>query len=486
MCKTIIEQLASFTANSCFDRLPENVVQESKRIVLDSIGCAVAATEQTKGRIGIEYGRVLGGTDGSATIMGAGERVSMVGAAFANGELINALDMDCVLPPGHVSPYVLPGALAVGEVFAADGRSLITAVAVAHEMSHRVGKAMDNLRDTKDGKSVPPKVFGYASSIFGATAAIGKLKNHGEVRLAHALGIAGCISPVNFQMSWYQHPPFSTIKYLVGGVLAQQAMTAAYMAEFGHTGDVHILDDSEWGYPRFIGTTKWEPHHITEGLGTDWHFPALTSYKPHAHCRIMHASIDCVIQLVEQHDIQPDEIDGIKVYVEGFAEQPIWLNRTIGHVNDAQFSMAHGIAMAAHRPGHGRGWMNPELVFSRSVLGLMDKVTTEVHPDYVKLLTSHGASRPAWVELRARGQSFVAERRYPKGSPSPDPSTYMTNDELSTKFRQNADGVLPAANVEAIIDVVMQLEALKDVGALMRLTGGDSSITRQRVTAQVN
>ncbi|XAH21981.1 MmgE/PrpD family protein [Xylophilus sp. GW821-FHT01B05] len=484
MTKTIIEQLASFTANSHFESLPESVVQESKRIVLDSIGCAIAATEQTKGRIGIEYGRVLGGTGGDATIMGSGERVSMVGAAFANGELINALDMDCVVPPGHVSPYVLPGALAVGEAIAADGRSLIAAVAVAHEMSHRLGKAMDNLRDTKDGKSAPPKVFGYASSIFGATAAIGRLKGQDDARLAHALSISGCISPVNFQMSWYQHPPFSTIKYLVGGVLAQQAMTAAHMAEFGHTGDVHILDDREWGYPRFIGTTKWEPQHITNGLGAEWLFPALTSYKPHAHCRIMHASIDCVIQLVEEHNIRPDEIDGIKVYVEGFAEQPIWLNRTIGHVNDAQFSMAHGIAMAAHRPGHGRGWMNPELVFGSSVLALMDKVTTEVHPDYVKLLTSHSASRPAWVELRARGQRFVAEKRYPKGSPSPDPSTYMTNEELINKFQQNADGVISAANTQAIVDAVMGLERLKDVGALMRLTGS-ASTAKQRTPAQV-
>ncbi|MBB3181136.1 MmgE/PrpD family protein [Variovorax sp. Sphag1AA] len=482
MSKTIIEQLADFTAGSRFDQLPDIVVEESKRIVLDSIGCAVAATEQTKGRIGIDYGRLLGGSvKGNATIMGTGDRVSVVGAAFANGELINALDMDCVVPPGHVSPYVLPGALAMGEALASSGKALIEAVAVSHEMSHRFGKAMDNLRDTKDGESTPPKVFGYASSIFGATAAIGKLKGHDGERLAHALGIAGCISPVNFQMSWYQHPPFSTIKYLVGGVMAQQAMTAAHLSEFGHQGDLHILDDREWGYPRFIGTTKWEPEHITTGLGSEWLFPTLTSFKPYAHCRIMHASIDCVIQIVRDNDIKPHEIDAIKVNVEGFAEQPIWLNRQIGHVNDAQFSMAHGIAMAAHQPGHGRAWMDPELVFGTSVMGLMDKITTQVHPDYVRLLTSHGASRPALVELRARGQTFVMEKRYPKGSPSPDPSTYMTNDELAAKFRLNAEGVLAAANIDAIVDAVMGLEDVNDVGAILRMTGARQADVANRV-----
>lgn len=471
MSTTIIEQLADFTAITCFKELPDNVVHESKRIVLDSIGCALAATGQAKGRIGIEYGRLIGGIKGNATIMGVSERVSIVGAAFANGELINTLDMDCVVPPGHVTPYVLPGALAVGEAVAADGRSLIEAVAIAHEMSLRIGRAMDNLRDTKDGKSVIPKVFGYASAIFGGTAAIGKLKRLGAERLAHALGIAGCISPVNPQGAWFQHMPSSTIKYLVAGVMSQQAMTAAHLAEFGHQGDVQILDDREWGYPRFIGTSRWEPQNITNDLGTEWLFPALTSYKPHAHCRIMHASFDCVIQLVEDNAIRPEEIEGVKVYVEGFAEQPIWLNRTITHVYDAQFSMAHGIAMAAHRPADGRAWMDPALVFSDSVLALMDRVTTEVHPDYVKLLTSHGASRPAWVELRARGQRFVAEKRYPKGSPSPDPTTHMTDDELAAKFRHNAQGVIAPAAIDNIVESVMNLQALADVGALMRLTG---------------
>src|SRR5215218_3834561 len=112
MSRTIIEELAGFTQRSDYSELPTEVVDEAKRLLLDSIGCALAATEEPKGRIGIDYGRLLGGSDGDATIIGTGDRVSIFGASFANGELINALDFDSVLPPGHVSPYVLPGALA--------------------------------------------------------------------------------------------------------------------------------------------------------------------------------------------------------------------------------------------------------------------------------------------------------------------------------------------------------------------------------------
>ena len=56
-----------------------------------------------------------GAPGAQATILGTREKVSTVGAGFANGELMNALDFDAILPPGHVSPYVLPGALAVQE-----------------------------------------------------------------------------------------------------------------------------------------------------------------------------------------------------------------------------------------------------------------------------------------------------------------------------------------------------------------------------------
>ena len=167
--------------------------------------------------------------------MGTSDRVSLFGAAFANGELINALDFDAILPPGHVSPYVLPGAMAAAEVFKISGKRLLEAIASSHEMSFRLGAAMDNQRDTEDGKLVKLAAFGYASSIFGATAAIGHVKGYSRETLAHALGIAGLISPVNPQLGYFEHPPSATVKYLMAGMLVQQALTAAYSAELGHT-----------------------------------------------------------------------------------------------------------------------------------------------------------------------------------------------------------------------------------------------------------
>jgi 2-methylcitrate dehydratase PrpD len=468
MSLTLIEQLARFTTDCHCADIPADVVHECKRIVLDSLGVALAAVDSFKGRAGIDYGRMTGGS-GNATIIGTQDRVSVFGAAFANGELINALDMDAVVPPGHVTPYVLPGALAMAEAGSATGRELLAAVALSHEMSYRIGKAMDYLRDTEGGKVSPPTVYGYSSTVFGATAAIARLKGLPMDTTAHALGIAGCIAPVNSQVAWFQHAPSSTIKYLMAGTLTQSAMTAAHMAALGHRGDHQVLDDRDYGFPRFIGTRRWEPTPIAQDLGSEWRFHTEQAYKPYPHCRILHALLDCLTHIVQEHDIRPDEIERILVWVEGFVEQPVWLNRRIEHPHDAQFSIAHGIAVGAHRVPPGKAWLDPALVFSPSVMGLMDKVQHEVHPDYVQLLAGHAASRPARIELRARGQLFTAESRYPKGSPSPDPASTMSDAELQAKFRHNAEGVLPPAQVDRLVDTVMALDELADTQTLMRL-----------------
>ncbi|MEV7136370.1 MmgE/PrpD family protein [Arthrobacter sp. NPDC093128] len=471
MTKMLIDQLADFAAEAEYKNLPDEVVLESKRVILDSVGCALAGVSHPKGSIGIEYGSISGGPGGSggdATIIGTRLRSSVAGAAFANGELISALDFDAILPPGHVAPYVLPGAMAVGESLHSTGEQLITAVAIAHEMSFRFGKAMDLTRDTSDGGMSTAPVLGYASTIFGATAAINKLQNVDRNVILHGLAIAGSISPVNSHRSWMAHAPSSTVKYTAGGVISQSAVTAAYLAQLGHRGDIQTLDDSEYGYRQFINTRRWEPAKITDRLGDDWRFPAEHAYKPYPHCRIMHSLFDGVLQIVEENDIRPEEITAIRGWGEAWVMQPVWLNTDIQNQHDAQFSMTHGLAVAAHRISPRREWQSPEVVFNPSVLELMSKSTFAPHPGYVDAITNNPGARPARVEIDARNTTFSAERDFPHGSPSPDPATYMTNEELVAKFYANADGVIPEAQAQAVVSAIFDLEEVDNVRSVFR------------------
>jgi 2-methylcitrate dehydratase PrpD len=279
---------------------------------------------------------------------------------------------------------------------------------------------------------------------------------------------------VNSQWSFSVHPSISTLKYHVAGALANTATNAVMLAELGHTGDRELLDDPEHGWRRMINTSRWEIERITPALGREWWFPAEQSYKPYPHCRILHAPLDAMTEILQDNDIQVHEIEEIKAWVEGFVMKPLWLNRSITHVTQGQFSIAHGLSVGAHRIPPGKQWQSPEVVFDPSVLALMDKVKFEVHPDYEKQLGGNSASRPTRIEVRARGKTFVGERLYPRGSPSPDPTTRLTNAELAAKFARNADGVLEPHTIDAAIKQVWSLESAGDVRELMRLVSKDS------------
>jgi 2-methylcitrate dehydratase PrpD len=476
MPQSHIEKFAAFSAESSYEDLPTNVADDSKRILLDTIGCGLAAKEIPSGTMGVNYGRILGGSSDDATIVGHSNRSSIHGAAFANAELMSALDFHTISLPGHVSPYVIPVVLGLGESLHRSGKNLMDAIAVCHEISYRMARTMDLTRDVTDGKSDPASVLGYSSTIFGVTAAATILKEMSVDATANALGIAASSTQINGHRTWLTHAPTTTIKYnLMPGSQALRALTAAYMAELGHRGDLLMLDDVEFGYPRFIGTRRWEPSQLTTELGETWGFPSAVSFKPYPHCRVTHAVFDALIEVVRTNDIKPDEIDSITSYGEAWTSRfPTFMNRNIERPYDAQFSFPHGIAIAAHLVPPGKDWQNPDNVYNPSVMDLMSRVEWKGHPDWAAAVSKDPAARPARVEVNARGTTFVGERNYAKGSPSPEPASYFTNDDVAEKFLHNAEGLMSIDDAEWVVDQVMHLENVDDISdVLNRLRPSD-------------
>jgi 2-methylcitrate dehydratase PrpD len=183
---------------------------------------------------------------------------------------------------------------------------------------------------------------------------------------------------------------------------------------------------------------------------------------------VTHAVLDVIFDLVETNDIKPDEIESLTAYGEQWAAGvPTFMNTDIYRPYDAQFSFPHGLSLAAHRIPPGKDWQDPDVVFDPSVLDVMGKVVWKSHPDWAAAVSADPVARPTRVEIVARGETFVGERAYPKGSRSPDPSTYTTNDEIIAKFFHNASGVITTEDAEWVAERVMNLEQLDDVSVLM-------------------
>src|SRR3954468_1236680 len=88
--------LAEFVANLRYEDLPEAVIDQACRIVVDATGCALSSwfEDPEKARVALSIAELYTASDG-ASVIGAGSvRSKPAFAALANGILVNASDND--------------------------------------------------------------------------------------------------------------------------------------------------------------------------------------------------------------------------------------------------------------------------------------------------------------------------------------------------------------------------------------------------------
>ena len=354
---TLVGTLVDFAASVRYEDLPAEVVSECKRILLDSLGCAYAALGSDKGKRALEAGREMGGP-GAASVFGCDDRLSAMSAAFVNGELINALDFEvCTIPPGHVAPYVLPALLAAAEAAQTSGKRVIEAIAMAHEVSTLFGMAMSHYREVTDGQRLSfPPVTGYSSTIVGGTLACALARGVDHKIMAHALGLAAHMAPAQAMTKWIRTPPATDGKYLMAGWMAQAELQALLLATKGYRGDLQLFE-GDYGFWRYMGVRKWNPLALTSGLGENWRFPEATIYKPYPTCRISHTALDCIVALMAEHELQPQEIESLTAYCDPHAATlPMFTNTTITSPGDAAMNVAYAVSMVVHGVKNGPEW----------------------------------------------------------------------------------------------------------------------------------
>src|SRR2546423_12730920 len=138
MKTTLAHQLASYASSFRFDDLSKEVVHEVKRRVVDSLGCALGAWNDEPRVIARKVASEFSATNG-ATIIGTEHQAPPDWAAFATGCCIRYFDYnDTYLSkePAHPN-YNIAAALAAAASVGANGRELITAIALAYEVQCR-------------------------------------------------------------------------------------------------------------------------------------------------------------------------------------------------------------------------------------------------------------------------------------------------------------------------------------------------------------
>src|SRR5262245_31077407 len=186
MSGDVTEVLAGFAASLQYDDLPGRVRDHCKNVLLDTLACAVAGHrgEETQQLAALAAG--LAQSDESSVI--GGDRLSLAGATILNGYLVTAVTMCDVhrATLTHVTPEVIPPALAIAERDGLSGRDLLVAIAAGCEVTTRVGIGLDYPAFRAKGWH-GPGVLGP----FGAAAAVGRLRRFDAETMARAFGLAG-------------------------------------------------------------------------------------------------------------------------------------------------------------------------------------------------------------------------------------------------------------------------------------------------------
>ena len=464
--KSFSYELARFAVDAKFEDLPDKVIHEAKRILLDSLACGLVGAFCDRGKYSIGISKRLGGTPESS-IIGIPEKVSCSSAAFANGELMNAMDYDAFeIPPGHFPPFVIPPSLAVAESVGASGKDLMLATVIGHELGSRIGAGLTPQKGRfGENKSMVVLASGQSFFIFGGVIAAGKLLNLDSKKMTHAIGIAGHFCPVPNNRKFQITAP-SPMSRLTGWV-SQAAVMAALLAESGYLGDVNVFD-GEFGFWRMYAYDSWGPDKVIDRIGKEWFFLNV-GYKPYPCHRAMNTAMDCFIKILEINKFEPEDIDKVRVFCNPSVMAQPASSLLTNHV-DAQSNIEYNFACAANRISIEE-WQSSETMKNPEVLTFMKKIVAEGPPDWKERVKKNPKSRwSGGVEVKAKGKTYYEEGTFPWGTAFTD--FEMTDGDLVDKFKRCASKVLDQEKINRVVEHVLELEKVENVGVIMeQLTG---------------
>src|SRR3954451_7655273 len=132
--------LAEFATTLRYQDIPPHVRELAKHLILDALGCGLAATGYDFAKATLAGAHALGG-DGPCAVIGSATKLPLRDAALVNGVLLHGLDFDDsnFLAIVHPTVACLPAALGVGQMRGASGRDMLTAYVAGMEAAIRVG-----------------------------------------------------------------------------------------------------------------------------------------------------------------------------------------------------------------------------------------------------------------------------------------------------------------------------------------------------------
>ena len=466
-----VERIVEWGLGLRWTDVPEDVRDVARAVAADSVGCAIGGLDSRKSRAASTWARGFPQRDG-VSIPGSRGRTAAGPAAFAWGELVNALEFDPDLTPCHVAPFVLPAPWVAAEGNRRSGRDLLLGIVVAHEVAAQIAGRMPGLRAV--GGSVRKPSYGfrkrwsaYTAGIVGAVVGAARLARADSSTVLSGIGIAAGIAPVPIASRFFFTTRPSDVKYGSPGWVSLGATTSLELARAGYRGDAAALVGPN-GLLTILGNGPADVDGAAADLGRHWRILD-TVFKRFPTGGVGHVGLDLFERFLVETGTTPEAIESVEVTSDPIVEVPVLANRQVRDPVDAQFALGWGFAALPYY-APGPAWQSSAALGDPRVARLLSKVRIRGDPAVVRdlyrqLVTErlpYVRRRPTRVRVRANGRLWEATDAIAQGYPERP----ISHDDLRVKFLRNTAGHLPVHRSVRLFSKLLSLDRERSVAAI--------------------
>ncbi len=444
MEKSISRTMAEFAVGLRYGDLPRAVIDEAKRYLYDSIGCAYGAYHTKDVGIMRSICVDMGGKP-EATLIGFGDKLPGVNAALVNSLMIRALDFNDIYwkeDPSHPSDLI-PTAVAAGEMVDASMKEVLVGIVLAYEFEQRLCEfAVPGIRERK---------WHHATlTQFVSPLVAGKLLGLTVDQIVNAIGINGCH---NHTIGCPTAGQLTMMKNTVDPMAAASGIFAAMMAARGYTGTELVFEGKE-GFMQVFGP-DWAVAKLIGDLGKDFKI-LQCSMKAFPTEALTHTHISATLKVVKANDIKYDQIESVTVTTIARACDILFDPHKYRPKSreTADHSLPYCIAAAIVDRQITTASFSEEKLADKRIWDVIDKIKGEASVEFEKMFP---AKQPSKVVIRTTdGREYSEYLEYPKG----DPREPMTEEDLNAKFDALSGSLLNPDRRKRIEDVIFSCENL--------------------------
>jgi 2-methylcitrate dehydratase len=433
-----------------FDAVPPAVVELSKRLLLDTLGCAAFGYDGDAGRAARATVTALA-AGGLSTVIGEELKTLPMLAAVANGVAIRFTEHNDTFlgSAGPIHPSeVVPTALAMGEQVGAGGRQVLEAIVLGYELNARIANTVQLIErgwhHTTMGVLVTPLLAG-------------KLLALSHDQLGQALAIS---ASYGFTTDAMHRGGLSMMRNLAYPLTAYTGILAALLARDGYTGPPEALD----GEAGFLAQVEVDPGDLASAFSDhETYFTARTIIKEFACSTISQGPVSAVLGIARREGLRPDDFAAIRVqtFKRAWEVGGDPARRHPDNKESADHSMYYVISAGLLDGDVGPAQFEQSRIESPDVHALIDRITIEWLPE---LDPQWPPKRPAIIEVTTRDGRHFEERIV---NPPGDPDNPLDDEQLRGKFHRLTSRVLTRSGEQSVFDAVMGIDRAPAIASLM-------------------